>query len=221
MKKLLPVALLSTLVLVSCSVNPSVNPTTEPTMVVDGNSQFTPEGVNDMKSNRQASFDVSERPLSMAALGFDEDSDGILIATDPNKKIEVSIETPLGVVKMATDTMRVRPGGPVGLVDHIDIFYHFPNATDATPEISRAANELGFRFLDNFMGFEPDFKDGSGKETWVPGLGNSTGTVFSVEAILNHTTGSLLWIYSIQLADRYYTPAATAEIAATGDFTRS
>lgn len=221
MKRTLPTAFLFILLLGSCSMLPSVVATPEPAIVVNGNSQFTPEGIKDMKASQRASFDVSSRPLSMASLGFDEGSDGILIATDPDKKIDVRITTPQGVVEMTTDTLRVRPGGTQGNVDHIDIFHHFPDASDANAEIARAANELGFRFLDDFEGYDADFFDGSGKKGWNPGLGNRTGTVFSVEAIENHTTGSVLWIYSLHLDERYYTPAASAEIAITGDFTRS
>lgn len=188
--------------------------------MVNGNSQFTPEGIKDIKTSRQASIDVSERPLAMSALGFEEGSDGVLMATDSEKKIDVSITTPQGVVTMTTDTIRVRPGVPTENVSRIDIFYNFPDAQDANAEIDRAKNELGFRALDDFTGIGPEFKDGSGKSSWNPGLGNKTGTVFSVEAIENHTTGSLTWIYSIQLADKYYTPEAEAGIAATGNFDR-
>ncbi len=186
--------------------------------MVNGNSQFTPEGIKDMKASRQASIDVSDRTLAMSALGFEEGSDGILMATDSGKKIDVSITTPNGVVTLTTDTIRVRPGVPTEYVDHIDIFYNFPDAQDANAEIARARNELGFRALDDFPAIGPEFKDGSGKASWNPGLGNKTGTVFSVEAIENHTTGSLTWIYSIQLGDRYYTPEAAASIAETGGF---
>lgn len=199
---------------------PSPNPSKEPTTVVNGNSQFTTAGVKAMKESQQASLDVTERPLTMAALGFPEGSDGTLIATDSDKKIQLSITTPNGVVKMTTDTIRVRPGVPPENVDHIDIFYNFPDAQDANAEIERAAKELGFRALDGSTPIGPEFKDGSGKETWVPGLGNSTGTVFSVEAIENHTTGGLTWIYSIHFDDKYYTPEAEASIAETGDVVR-
>ncbi|MEO7586607.1 MAG: hypothetical protein ABIS84_01115 [Arachnia sp.] len=215
------VALMSVLALCGCSLAPSAPTSPEPFAIIDGNSQFTPEGVRDMKSSRQVRFDVSSRPLRMSALGFAPDSDGILVATEEDKKFSVSITTPEGVVEMETDTIRIRPGVPTELVDHIDIFYHFPDASDGTPEIDRAAGELGFRFLENFEGLGDDFIDGSGKETWNPGLGNSTGTVFSVEAILNRTTGSMLWIYSIHLDDRYYTPEVSEEIAETGDYTRA
>ena len=221
MKRVLATSMLSVLLLAGCSMIPSSNPAKEPTAVVNGNSQFTPEGIKDMTSSRRASFDVSSRPLTMAALGVAEGSDGTLVATDTNEKIAVSVKTPRGVVEMHTDTLRIRPGGLDGLVDHIDICYNFPDAQDANPEIERAANQLGFRFLDDVAPIGPEFKDGSGKQSWNPGLGNSTGTVFSVEAMENHTTGSLTWIYSIQLADKYYSPEATASIAATGVYTRS
>lgn len=220
MKRMLIAVSLSILLLAGCSMSPSPNSSKEPTTVINGNTQFTPEGIKDMKKTQKASLDVSERPLAMSALGFPAGSDGTLIATDPDKKIQLSIKTPNGIVEMTTDTIRVRPGVPPEFLDHIDIFYNFPNADEANPEIARAAQELGFRFLDDFAPIGADFKDGSGKETWVPGLGNSTGTVFSVEAIANHTTGSLTWIYSIQLDDRYYTADAAASIAATGDFQR-
>lgn len=203
-----------------CSARPSIPSAQEPTGVVNGNSQFTPTGIKAIKASRQASFDVSDLPLAMSALGFAEGSDGILITTDSEKKIDVSITTPNGVVTMTTDTIRIRPGVPTEYVDHIDMFYHFPDAQDANAEIERASKELGFRALDEFTGIGPEFKDGSGKSSWNPGLGNKTGTVFSVEAIENHTTGSLTWIYSIQLADKYYTPEAAAGIAATGNFDR-
>ncbi|WP_157884037.1 hypothetical protein [Arthrobacter alpinus] len=211
-------AILSVVLLGGCSLLPSSQAPKAPSVVVNGNSQFTAAGIKDMKTSRQASIDVSERKVAMSALGFAEGSDGILIATDSKKLINVSITTPNGVVTMTTDTIRVRPGVPTEYVDHIDIFYNFPDAQDANAEIERARDELGFRALEDFPPIGPEFKDGSGKETWVPGLGNKTGTVFSVEAIANHTTGSLTWIYSIQLSDRYYTPEAAASIAETGDF---
>ncbi|MHA7305018.1 hypothetical protein ACX80E_07205 [Arthrobacter sp. TMN-49] len=210
--------ILSVALVAGCSLPPTSPASKEPSVVVNGNSQFTPEGITDIKSSRQASFDVSERPLAMSDLGFGEGSDGMLIATDSENLIDVSITTPQGVVAMATDTIRVRPGVPTDNVSHIDIFYNFPDAQDANAEIERAATELGFRALDDFPPIGAEFKDGSGKSSWNPGLGNSTGTVFSVEAIENHTTGSLTWIYSIQLGDRYYTPEAEAGIAETGNF---
>lgn len=218
MKRYVAAAVFSVVLLSGCSLIPSSPASKEPTDVVNGNSQFTPEGIKDMKSSRQASFDVSQRPLAMSALGFAEGSDGKLIGTDSDKLIQVSIKTPHGVVTMSTDTIRVRPGLSPENVDHIDIFYNFPDAQDANAEIERAATELGFRELDDLPPIGPEFKDGSGKKSWNPGYGNATGTVFSVEAIANHTTGSLTWIYSIHLADTYYTPEAAAGIAASGEF---
>lgn len=221
MKRSIAAALSTILLLGGCALVPGAGTAKEPAKVVNGNSQFTPDGVKNIKASGRASFDVSQRPLTMAALGFPEGSDGILISTDPENKIQVSIKTPTGVVTMVTDTIRVRPGVPVELVDHIDFFYHFPDAQDATGEIRRATNELGFRYLDEFPGFGPEFKEGTGKESWNPGFGNFTGTVFSVEAILNRTSGSLMWIYSLRLADKLYTPENSASIAETGDIRRS
>ena len=57
-----------------------------------------------------------------------------------------------------------------------------PDAHDANPEIRRAANQLGFVALEDAEETGPDFKDGSGKEQWYPGMGNKTGTVFSTES---------------------------------------
>jgi len=64
----------------------------------------------------------------------------------------------------------------------------------------------------------PEFKDGSGKETWNPGYGNATGTVFALSIMSNHTTGRMTFIYSAFLSEEYYTPEAQARIAETGRF---
>ncbi|WP_285245687.1 hypothetical protein [Pseudarthrobacter sp. fls2-241-R2A-127] len=47
-------------------------------------------------------------------------------------------------------------------------------------------------------------------------MGNKTGTVFSAEILSNHDTGRMTFVYSVQLADKYYTPDAEAGIASTG-----
>lgn len=41
-----------------------------------------------------------------------------------------------------------------GAADHLDVFYHFPDAQDAGAENVRASTELGFRQLDVDL-FEP------------------------------------------------------------------
>ena len=202
------------LLLCSCALVPS--PAREP-MVINGNSQFTKAGVEAMKTSRQVSFDFTALPLDMTALGFAEGSDGALVATETDQRMKVTMTTPKGMVEMETDTIRVRPGAH-GIVDHIDVFVNYPDAQDANQEIRRAADELGFVALKEAEEIGPDFKDGSGKEQWNPGMGNRTGTVFSTEILSNHDTGRMTFIYSVHLADKYYTPEATAEIATTGRY---
>ena len=124
--------------------------------------------------------------------------------------------TPSGVVEMETDTIRVRGGGIENKVDSVDIFVNYPDAQNANQEIRRAADELGFVALKEAGEIGPDSKDGSDKEQWNPGMGNRTGTVFSAEIYSNHDTGRMTFIYSVHLANKYYTPEATAEIATTG-----
>lgn len=184
-------------------------------LVANGNSQFTPEGIEAIKSSGKAVFDFTQLPLDMSALGFPADSDGALVAADSDKLIDVSITTPRGAVDMQTDTIRIRPGAD-NTVDHIDIFINYPDARDANAEIRRAADELGFVILQDAEPIGTDFKDGSGKEQWNPGMGNKTGTVFSAEILSNHDTGRMTFIYSVHLAGKYYTPEAQAGIAATG-----
>ncbi|MDQ0680975.1 hypothetical protein QFZ30_004357 [Arthrobacter pascens] len=183
--------------------------------MVNGNSQFTEEGIEAIKTSRTAVFDFTTLPMPMTALGLPEESRGTFVATDSDKLITVTLNTPRGVVEMKTDTIRIRPGAD-HIVDHIDIFINYPDAQDANPEIDRAANELGFPLLANAKPIGPDFKDGSGEEQWYPGFGNKTGAVFSAEILSNHTTGRMTFIYSVHLADKYYTEDAAANIASTG-----
>ncbi|NUT70457.1 hypothetical protein [Pseudarthrobacter sp. C4D7] len=183
--------------------------------MANGNSQFTPEGIDAIKSSGKAFFDFTERPMDMSALGFPAGSDGALVAADSGKLINVSMTTPNGVVEMSTDTIRIRPGAD-NMVDHVDIFVNYPEAQDANREIKRAADELGFVMLQDAEPIDADFKDGSGKEQWIPGMGNKTGTVFSAEILSNHDTGRMTFVYSVQLADKYYTPDAEEGIASTG-----
>jgi len=199
----------------SCGVIPGTGPGKKEAIVVDGNSQFTPEGIKAIKSSRKVVFDFTKLPMDMSALGFPEDSDGTLIASETDKLFTVTMTTPNGVVEMQTDTIRIRPGTD-HIVDHIDIFINYPDAQDANQEIQRAANELGFVMLKNAEPIGPDFKDGSGKEQWYPGLGNKTGTVFSVEIHSNHDTGRMTFIYSVELDGKYYTPEGETSIASTG-----
>ncbi len=203
---------LASLLLSSCTLVPS--PAKEP-IIVNGNSQFTKAGTEAMKASRQVSFDFTSLPLDMAALGLDEDSDGAMIATETDRRMKVAMTTPNGVVEMETDTIRIRPSAD-NIVDHIDIFINYPDAQDANPEIRRAADELDFVALKQAKEIGADFKDGSGKEQWYPGMGNKTGTVFSAEILSNHDTGRMTFIYSVHLAGKYYTPDAEASIASTG-----
>ncbi|WP_457947068.1 hypothetical protein ACTAQI_15740 [Pseudarthrobacter sp. alpha12b] len=183
--------------------------------MADGNSQFTADGIEAVKTSGKAFFDFTNLPMNMSALGFEAGSDGALVAAESNKLIDVSMTTPQGVVEMRTDTIRIRPGAD-NKVDHIDIFINYPDAQDANQEIRRAADELGFVILQDAEPIGADFKDGSGKEQWNPGMGNKTGTVFSAEILANHDTGRMTFIYSVHLAGEYYTPVAKANIASTG-----
>lgn len=215
MKTRLVLALLIAALLTSCGVIPGADPTKKEPIVANGNSQFTSEGIEAIKSSRRAVFDFTNLPMDMSTLGFAEGSDGAMVATDPDKLIDVTMTTPRGVVEMQTDTIRIRPGAD-NIVDHVDIFINYPDAQDANPEIRRAANELGFIALEEAEEIGPDFKDGSGKDEWYPGMGNKTGTVFSAEILSNHDTGRMTFIYSVHLAGKYYTPDAAANIASTG-----
>lgn len=208
-------AVLIAALLSSCGVIPGADPNKKEPIVANGNSQFTSEGIEAIKSSRKAVFDFTNLPMDMSALGFAEGSDGALVAVDSNKLIDVTMTTPRGVVEMQTDTIRIRPGVD-NIVDHVDVFINYPDAQDANAEIRRAANELGFVVLQDAEEIGPDFKDGSGKEQWFPGMGNKTGTVFSAEILSDHDTGRMTFIYSAHLAGKYYTPDATANIASTG-----
>jgi hypothetical protein len=203
------------MLLSSCSVIPGADSTEKEPIVANGNSQFTSDGIEAIKSSRKAVFDFTNLPMDMSALGFTEGSDGALVATDTDKPIDVTMTTPHGVVEMRTDTIRIRPGAD-NIVDHIDIFINYPDAQDANQEIRRAADELGMVLLQDAEPIGADFKDGSGKEQWNPGMGNKTGTVFSAEILSNHDTGRMTFIYSVHLAGKYYTPDAEASIASTG-----
>jgi hypothetical protein len=207
--------LCSALLLSGCGFIPSQEK--EP-IVASGNSQFTKNGIEAMKATRKVSFDFTSLPMDMAALGLGEDSDGAMVATDTDRRMKVAMTTPNGVVEMETDTIRVRGGGVENKVDSVDIFVNYPDAQDANPEIERAANELGILPLKNATTIGPAFKDGSGKETWNPGYGNATGTVFALSIMSNHTTGRMTFIYTVFLSEEYYTPEAQAQIAETGRF---
>jgi len=215
MRARLILATLLAMLLSSCSVIPGADSIEKEPIVANGNSQFTSEGIEAIKSSRKAVFDFTNLPMDMSALGFMEGSDGALVATDTDKPIDVTMTTPHGVVEMRTDTIRIRPGAD-NIVDHIDIFINYPDAQDANQEIRRAADELGMVLLQDAEPIGADFKDGSGKEQWNPGMGNKTGTVFSAEILSNHDTGRMTFIYSVHLAGKYYTPDAEAKIASTG-----
>jgi hypothetical protein len=206
---------LACLLLSSCALVPS--PAQAP-IIVNGNSQFTKAGIEAMKASRQVSFDFTSLPMDMADVGLGEDSDGAMVATETDRRMKVTMKTPNGVVEMETDTLRVRGGGFDNKVGHLDIFVNYPDAQDANPEIERAANELGILPLKNASTIGPEFKDGTGKETWNPGYGNATGTVFALSIMSNHTTGRMTFIYTVFLSDEYYTPEAEAEIATTGRY---
>lgn len=215
MRARLVLATLLAMLLSSCSVIPGADSIEKEPIVANGNSQFTSEGIEAIKRSRKAVFDFTNLPMDMSALGFMEGSDGALVATDTDKPIDVTMTTPHGVVEMRTDTIRVRPGAD-NIVDHIDIFINYPDAQDANQEIRRAADELGMVLLQDAEPIGADFRDGSGKEQWNPGMGNKTGTVFSAEILSNHDTGRMTFIYSVHLAGKYYTPDAEASIASTG-----
>lgn len=198
-----------------CAFTPSQEK--EP-IVASGNSQFTKSGIEAMKASRKVSLDFTSLPLDMTALGLNEEANGAMVATDSDRLMKVAMTTPTGVVEMETDTIRVRGGGSENKVARVDIFVNYPDAQDANPEIERAANELGIVPLKNAPIIGPEFKDGSGKETWNPGYGNATGTVFALSIMSNHTTGRMTFIYSAFLSEEYYTPEAQARIAETGRF---
>ena len=212
MKGIAASLLLVPLLLTGCAVNDQGNFP----IVANGNAQFTEDGIKAIKNSRKAVFDFTNLPMDMSALGFSAGSDGVLVTADSNKPISVTMTTPKGVVEMETDTIRIRPGAD-NIVDHVDIFVNYPDAQDANQEIRRAADELGFVRLQNAEPIGADFKDGSGKELWNPGMGNETGTVFSAEIHSNHDTGRITFIYSAQLAGKYYTPDAKANIATMGE----
>ncbi|MFF2346293.1 hypothetical protein [Pseudarthrobacter sp. NPDC058119] len=171
-------ALLGSVLLVSgCAFTPSREKTP---IVADGNSQFTPDGIDAIKSSGKVAFDFTRLPMDMSALGFPAGSDGALVAADSGRLIDVTMTTPRGVVGMQTNNIRIRPGAD-NTVNHIDVFINYPDAQDANAEVKRAADELGFVALQDAEPVGPDFQDGSGKEQWNPGMGNRTGTVFSAE----------------------------------------
>ena len=91
-----------------CGVVPGTDSTEREAVVVSGNSQFTPEGIDAMKASRKVSFDFTSLPMDMSALGLPAGSDGVLVATDTDKRMKVAMATPNGVVEMETDTIRVR-----------------------------------------------------------------------------------------------------------------
>lgn len=107
MKGSAPLVVLTALFLSGCGLAPAP---VKAANIVDGNSQFTAEGIEAIKGGRKAVFDFTSLPMDMSALGFAKGSDGTLIAADSDKPIDVSITTPQGVVQMRTDTIRIRPG---------------------------------------------------------------------------------------------------------------
>ena len=143
---------LAAALLSGCGVVPDTDSTKKEAVVVSGNSQFTPDGIDAIKSSGKVAFDFTRLPMDMSALGFPAGSDGALVAADSGRLIDVTMTTPQGVVGMQTDTIRIRPGAD-NTVDHIDIFVNYPDAQDANAEIERAADELGFVAL---------FTDGEG-----------------------------------------------------------
>jgi hypothetical protein len=205
-----------TALLTGCGMIPFAAPKDKESTVVNGNSQFTPAGIEDIKNSLTAQFDFTNLPLEMSALGFEEGSDGVLMAVERDELITVSMTTPGGVVEIKTDKIRVRPDIH-GKVSHLDFFVNYPDAQDANPEIRRAVDELGFVQLETWKPIGPDFKDGTGKNLSNPGYGNKTGTVFSLEVHSNHDTGRMTLIYSAILRGELYTPEATESIATTGD----
>lgn len=215
MKVRLVLAVLCTVLLTGCGMIPFAAPKDKETIVVNGNSQFTPAGIESIKKSLTAKFDFTTLPLEMSALGFEEGSDGVLMEVDRDELITVSITTPGGVVEMKTDKIRVRPDID-GTVSHLDFFLNYPDAQDANTELRRAAEDLGFVVMQGWDPIGPGFKDGSGKELVNPGYGNKTGTVFSLEMHSNHDRGSMTLIYSALLRAELYTPEVTESIATTG-----
>ena len=205
---------LASLLLSSCAAGSPGSRVEEPT-VVGGNSQFTPAGIDGIKSSHAAVFDFTRRPLQMSQLGLGQESDGAMVATDSDQPITVSMTTPNGVVKMETNTIRIRPGADHA-VDHVDIFVTHPDVPAANEELRKAADELGFALIRKAEPFGAASQESLRREKWFPGFGNRTETVFSVEIYSAPDTGRATFIYSVHLADKLYTPEATAKIEATG-----
>lgn len=214
-RRLVPAAVAALMVALSgCGAFPGAAPL-EP-IVVDGNSQFTTEGVQAIRSSGQVSFDLTEVPMPMTALGFAKDSDGTLIEAPENRPFDVTITTPGGVLELKTHMILIRPGADQ-LVSHIEMARKFEEAQDANAEIARARDEIGVVALENAEPYGPDFIDGSEDEQWYPGAGNRTGTVFSVAIYEHHDDGGVEFVYTAELSPEYYTPEAEATIAETGD----
>lgn len=205
---------LSSFLVSSCAVS-SPSPRVQEPVVVGGNSQFTPAGIEGIKRSQAAVFDLTHRPLQMSQLGLGEASDGAMLATDADRPITVSMTTPTGVVKMETNTIRIRPGADHA-VNHIDIFVTHPDVPAANQELRKAADELGFAALRDAEPFGAASTGSSRREKWYPGFGSRTGTVYSVEIYSAPDTGRATFIYSAHLAAKFYTPEAAAKIEATG-----
>ena len=124
----------------------------------------------------------------MTQLGLGEESDGAMLATDADQPITVSMTTPNGVVKMETNTIRIRPGADHA-VDHIDIFVTHPDLPAANQKLRKAADELGFAALSDAEPLDAASSTSSQREKWYAGLGNRTGTVYSVEISSSPDTG--------------------------------
>lgn len=206
----LPVAIAVAAMLSGCSILDAFAPA--PT-TVNGNSQLTTDGITAIKATQTATFDLTSRPLKMAALGFPENSEGALVATGTGEPITVSLKTPTGVVKMNADAFRVWPGAN-GLVDRVDLSVTGQGIEGTIRELQRAGDDLGVNLT---KGKDAGADQGqAGAQSWRPGYGNKAGTAFSVEIVTSTDTGGSTFIYSAHLADEFYTADSAARITATG-----
>ena len=215
MKTRLLLMVMSSLLLSSCGLASPPDSNDKEPIVANGNSQFTPAGIAGIKNAHKAVFDFTGRPLKMSELGLGQDSDGALVAAESDQPIAVSMTTPNGVVEMETDTIRIRRGTD-NAVDHIDFFVNRPDVPTANEELRKAADELGFALIRKAAPFGAASQESPRREKWYPGYGNLTGTVYSVEIYSDSDTGRTTFIYSVHLADKFYTPEATEKIEATG-----
>ena len=86
----------------------------------------------------------------------------------------------------------------------------------ANEKLRKAAGELGFALIRKAAPFGAASQESPRREKWYPGYGNLTGPVYSVEIHSNSDTGRTTFVYSVHLADKFYTPEAMEKIDATG-----